>query len=236
MPVPRIAEVTCTSPDRVRDVIHNFDADGFDALYPGNRGGRPATFSTEQRQLGMSGVSCPTTLDVSVVFASSLSESGTIDGSGGQLTQSPASASTDADVVCPVEYLVVEFPSGQVSAAGFDTLLDLVARDVIRVLDLEFVTKSRDGIVTLVDLSAAVSGASGDLSAFLGASSLLLDQDDLARAGALLEPGSLAGILVYENVWATGMLSAMRRGGARIVSSGKVDPDDLEAALSAVSP
>lgn len=155
------------------------------------------------------------------------------------MTQSPASASTDADVVCPVEYLVVEFPSGpsgQVNAAGFDTLLDLVARDVIRVLDLEFVTKSRDGIVTLVDLSAAVSGASGDLSAFLGASSLLLDQDDLARAGALLEPGSLAGILVYENVWATGMLSAMRRGGARIVSSGEVDPDDLEAALGAVSP
>src|SRR5664280_1965806 len=45
----RIAEVTCTSPDRVRDVIHNFDADGFDALYPRYRGGRPATFSADQR-------------------------------------------------------------------------------------------------------------------------------------------------------------------------------------------
>jgi len=41
--------VTCTSPDRVRDVIHNFDADGFDALYPRYRGGRPATFSADQR-------------------------------------------------------------------------------------------------------------------------------------------------------------------------------------------
>ena len=49
MPVPRIAEVACTSPDRVRDVIHNFDADGFDALYPRYRGGRPATFSADQR-------------------------------------------------------------------------------------------------------------------------------------------------------------------------------------------
>jgi hypothetical protein len=45
----RIAEVTCTSPDRVRDVIHNFDADGFDALCPRHRGGRPATFSADQR-------------------------------------------------------------------------------------------------------------------------------------------------------------------------------------------
>src|SRR5659263_530342 len=36
-------------PDRVRDVMHNFDADGFDALYPRYRGGRPATFSADQR-------------------------------------------------------------------------------------------------------------------------------------------------------------------------------------------
>jgi len=41
--------VTCASPDRVRDVIHNFDADGFDALYPRYRGGRLATFSADQR-------------------------------------------------------------------------------------------------------------------------------------------------------------------------------------------
>ena len=44
MPVARIAEVTFTSPDRVRDVIQNFDADGFDSLYPRYRGGRPPTF------------------------------------------------------------------------------------------------------------------------------------------------------------------------------------------------
>src|SRR5215210_4542545 len=50
MPVPKIAEVTFTSPDRVRDVLHNFNADGFDALYPRYRGGRPPTFTLPQRQ------------------------------------------------------------------------------------------------------------------------------------------------------------------------------------------
>jgi hypothetical protein len=50
MPVPKIAEVTFTSPDRVRDVIHNFNADGFDALYPRYRGGRPPTFTPAQRR------------------------------------------------------------------------------------------------------------------------------------------------------------------------------------------
>ncbi|WP_143138203.1 helix-turn-helix domain-containing protein, partial [Streptomyces mirabilis] len=43
MPVTKIAEVTFTSADRVRDVIHNFNTDGFDSLYPKYKGGRPKT-------------------------------------------------------------------------------------------------------------------------------------------------------------------------------------------------
>jgi transposase len=51
MSVPKIVEVTFTSPDRVRDVIHNFNIDGFDALYPRYRGGRPPTFTLAQRRV-----------------------------------------------------------------------------------------------------------------------------------------------------------------------------------------
>jgi transposase len=50
MAVPEIAAVTFTSPDRVRDVIHNFNADGFDSLRPKYAGGRPPKFSPPQRQ------------------------------------------------------------------------------------------------------------------------------------------------------------------------------------------
>src|SRR4051812_24068385 len=50
MDATRIAEVTFASADRVRDVIHNFNADGFDALYPRYRGGRPPAFALPERQ------------------------------------------------------------------------------------------------------------------------------------------------------------------------------------------
>src|SRR3954471_8783976 len=49
MPVAKIAEVTFTSPDRGRDVLHNFTADGFDSLYPRYAGGRPPKFDLKQR-------------------------------------------------------------------------------------------------------------------------------------------------------------------------------------------
>ena len=49
MDVPAIAKVTFTSPDRVRDVLHNFNADGFDSLQPRYAGGRPPKFDLAQR-------------------------------------------------------------------------------------------------------------------------------------------------------------------------------------------
>ncbi len=50
MDVGQIASVAFTSPDRVREVIHNFNDDGFDSLYPKYAGGRPPKFTLPQRR------------------------------------------------------------------------------------------------------------------------------------------------------------------------------------------
>ena len=50
MDVAQIAKVAFTSADRVREVIHNFNDDGFDSLYPKYAGGRPPTFTLPQRR------------------------------------------------------------------------------------------------------------------------------------------------------------------------------------------
>jgi len=50
MDVASIAKVTFTSEDRVRDVIHNLNTDGFDSLYPKYAGGRPRTFNLPERR------------------------------------------------------------------------------------------------------------------------------------------------------------------------------------------
>src|SRR5262245_55231903 len=51
------------------------------------------------------------------------------------------------DVLGPIDFLAVAFPNGRVTGGGFKRLMDLVERDIIRVLDLEFIVKSRDGVV-----------------------------------------------------------------------------------------
>ena len=65
MPVPKIAEIAFTSEDRVREVIHNFNADGFDSLAPKYAGGRPPTFTLPQRhQIKKIALSRPTDHDL----------------------------------------------------------------------------------------------------------------------------------------------------------------------------
>lgn len=61
----KIAEVAFTSADRVRDVIHNFNTDGFDSLYPRYAGGRPKTFTLpERREIKKTAKSVPTEHDL----------------------------------------------------------------------------------------------------------------------------------------------------------------------------
>ncbi|WP_228044718.1 helix-turn-helix domain-containing protein [Rhodococcus pyridinivorans] len=65
MPVPKIAEVAFTSADRVRDVIHNFNTDGFDSLYPKYAGGRPKKCTlSERREIKKIAKSVPTEHDL----------------------------------------------------------------------------------------------------------------------------------------------------------------------------
>jgi hypothetical protein len=72
-----------------------------------------------------------------------------------------------------------------------------------------------------------------DLAVFEGASSGLLDDSDLADAASVIDPGSSAGILIFENRWATPFTQALRRGGAELVAAGYVPQDALAASLDA---
>ncbi|MFD3543164.1 DUF6325 family protein [Streptomyces sp. NPDC058662] len=134
----------------------------------------------------------------------------------------------------PVDYLVVEFPGNRMTGEAFPLLIDLVDRGIIHLLDFRFVKKDADGTVTALELSALDDGAdSFGLSVFEGASSELLDQEDLDEAGNALQPGNAAAILVYENRWAAPFARALRRGGAQMVASGRIPVQALLASIDA---
>ncbi|MEU7875709.1 DUF6325 family protein [Dactylosporangium sp. NPDC049140] len=140
----------------------------------------------------------------------------------------------DLDEMGPVDYLVVEFPDGRLTGEGLPLLVDLVDRSIIRVLDLIFVRKRDDGTVEGLELTDVDHDGTLDMLMFEGVTTGLVDADDLADAADILNPGSVAAILVYENRWAAPLATALRRGGGQLVAGGRVPVQALLAAVERV--
>ncbi|MFG1815431.1 DUF6325 family protein [Kribbella sp. NPDC049174] len=132
-------------------------------------------------------------------------------------------------VLGPIDLLVVEIPPAGPGPRGFGALLNLAERDLVRILDLEVVSKAADGEMSLVTPSAAPELSA--LTPFIGASSGLLDADDIREAGAFIEPGNLGVVVIYENEWIVSMEAALRGEGARLAATGRIPAADFEAAL-----
>ena len=143
---------------------------------------------------------------------------------------------SDMNSMGPVDYLVVEFPGSRMNGEAFPILVDLADRGIIRIIDLAFISKDMDGQVAGLSISDIDGDGDLDLTVFEGASSGLLDSSDLDEAGSVLEPGSSAGILVYENVWAAPFATALRRSGGQLVASGRIPVQAVLAALDAAEP
>ena len=137
------------------------------------------------------------------------------------------------DEMGPIDFLVVEFPGSRFTGEGLPLLVDLADRGTIRILDLVFIQKGQDGSVARLRPEDVQPDQRAALAVFEGASSGLLNQEDLDATGAVIEPGSAAGVLVYENRWAAPLAVALRRGGAQLVASGRIPVQGLLAALDA---
>jgi len=139
----------------------------------------------------------------------------------------------EAEPTGPISYLIVEFPGNKMTGEGFATLLGLVDQGLVRILDLMFVTRDVDGSTRAITLADADLDGTLDLAVFEGASSGLLDESDLADAASVIEPGSSAGVLLFENRWATPFVQALHRGGAQLVAAGYVPQDAILSSLDA---
>ena len=138
----------------------------------------------------------------------------------------------DLNEMGPIDYILVEWTGRQPTGEAVPHLIDLVDRGLIRILDLAFIAKAEDGSVAGLEL-ADLGDAVADYAVFEGASSGLLSDEDVAEAGAALEPGTSAALLVYENTWAAPFAGAVRRSGGQLVASGRIPVQAVLAALDA---
>jgi len=140
---------------------------------------------------------------------------------------------TSLDELGPVDYLVVEFPAGASTFTGemAAELVALVDAGTIRVIDVLILTKDEDGSVEAIELSDIEE--LGELQAMEAQLAELLAEEDVVHLAACMEPGSTAGVLIWENLWAAPFAAAARRSGGQLIANGRIPIQAIIASIEA---
>ena len=128
----------------------------------------------------------------------------------------------------PVEYIIVGFPGNKFNGDIAPELAKLVESGTIRILDLVFIMKDVDGNVAAIDFEdhhdvALFNAIDGDVGGFIS-------DEDVEYAAVELEPNSSAALLIWEDVWATPFVEAMRNSGGVLIEGSRIPHDLVEAA------
>ena len=149
------------------------------------------------------------------------------------MTSTENSTVGNAAIHAPIDFVLLEFSSDRLTGEAGPALMDLVERGVIRLFDLLVVRKAEDGTVDVLDLTDPLSHAGG-FSYFAGASSGILDDDDVRQASDAMTPGTVAALIVYENTWAAPFVAAVRNSGGELIASARIPATDIIEALDAL--
>jgi hypothetical protein len=133
----------------------------------------------------------------------------------------------------PVDYLIVEFPAGASSFTGemAEELARLVEARTIRIVDVLILTKDENGDVEALELSDIEN--LGPLAQIEAELAELLAEDDVGHLAAAMDPGTVAGVLIYENLWAAPFASAARRAGGQLIADGRIPIQAIIASIEA---
>ncbi|MER5488305.1 DUF6325 family protein [Streptomyces sp. NPDC002812] len=144
----------------------------------------------------------------------------------------PAGAALTAESIGPVDVAVVAFDGNRFNGDVAPALRELQESGVVRIFDLTFVRKERDGAVSVVEL--ADSEVADQFERILGEEFDLLSDEDLETVAQGLAPESSALVVVWENAWAARLASALRGSGGEVLFMERIPRDSVERAVAAL--
>jgi len=132
----------------------------------------------------------------------------------------------------PVEYMVVAFPGNKFNGEILPAIAEQVEAGTIRIIDLALVSKDADGNVTAIEASDVDSDIGNALRTLLGdEKGGLLNDEDIMAVAEEMEPNFSAGLLVWEDVWATKIKNAIIDSGGELWDLERVPYEVVDAAI-----
>lgn len=132
----------------------------------------------------------------------------------------------------PVDVVIIGFPGNKFTGQIAPAILELVENRTIRIIDLLFVSKDSDGVVTTFEIA--------DLDPEIGPSFLAvevsqpgaLDFEDAEEISEDLPANSSALLVAFENTWASRFTDAIRAADAVVIDQIRIPANAVEELLS----
>jgi uncharacterized membrane protein len=133
------------------------------------------------------------------------------------------------NAIGPVELVILGFEENRFTGDIAATLMDLIDRGLVRIIDLVVVIKDRSGVTTVLELSEYSPELTQAMVALTGDVVGLLSEEDIHDIVEMLDPNSTAAVLLFEHLWATEFATAVRSAGGELILSQRVPTELVEA-------
>jgi uncharacterized membrane protein len=138
--------------------------------------------------------------------------------------------------VGPVEVLVIGFPGSRFNGDIVPSLVDVVERGIISIVDAILISRDEDGGLTVVELEEEGAGPEvAALAALVDEVHDLVSDEDVEALAADIEPGSSAAVLVFEHTWALPLRDAVTGSGGVVLSQLRVPGAVVDEVRDAVA-
>ena len=133
----------------------------------------------------------------------------------------------------PVEIVVVQFPGNEVKGDIVPAIKELVEQGTIRVIDILFIKKDQDGNVTMREINELDDASFAAFNPIVAEIDGLVSRDDVQRLAATLNNNSSAGVMLFEDTWATRLRDAIIDEQGKVVLLDRIPQGVIEQALAA---
>ena len=133
----------------------------------------------------------------------------------------------------PVEMLVVQFAGNEVKGDIVPALKELVDNGTIRVIDILFIRKDQEGNVTMLEINDFDDASFAAFNPIVSEVDGLVSRDDVQQLAATLNNNSSAGVMLFEDTWATRLRDAIVEAQGKVVLIDRIPQVVIEQALAA---
>ncbi len=135
----------------------------------------------------------------------------------------------------PVDFVAVQFQSGQLNEELITDLLELVESGVVRIIDAVVVLKDEDGEVTALEVEDLDPATAAMLSSLADGLTGMVSIEDIVVIAELLENDSRVVMILFENLWSVKLREAALRSGGQLLMHMRLPDEAVQQAWEDMS-